>query len=664
MNFATGLAPSLIAPLEINRAQTELQSLRQTQQVAIRDWRVASARLAEVLLLDPATLLEPIEPPFLQVTLVPAEQSPEELMPIALQQSPRDRLAARAGRRGGAAPPPGEDAPAPAEPDRRSARPRPRGCSRPATSPPARTSSLNTNGSRLDIEVAAVWQLQNGGVGNVGRIRQRRAEQEVASIELTRIVFRVKSEVAQAVARLQTARVRVVETEEGVRQAIESADKNFIGLRETTRPAGELLRLIVRPQEVVAAIIALNTAYEQYAAAVNEYNVAQFERLPRPRPAGPVGHLARPAPPRPRPRSAPPARPLGPAGPAGRADRSPAAADRDRADRRRGDLPIIARVASSRSRPARRRVAAVDRGWPAEARRRGHDEPDRLRAPPADHRDDAGARPGAWAASSASSGCRRTSSRRSTSRSLYVIHNYGGMDPKQIEGLITNVYELFFQYINSVEHVESRSIQSMVMLKLYFQPGTDMAEATAQTVAYCNRALSVMPIGSLPPYVVRLDAGSLPVGYLVFESQTPLGRRAPGPGAVPGPADVLRPGGHLVAAAVRRQHPDDRRQRRPRPPPLLQPLAPGRRRRDRPRQLHQPLRQRDDQGPDDGRADQHAWSSTRRSCATSRSSWARTSTSATSARSPTRPTSPSATRWSTAASRSTCRWSSRPPPRR
>jgi len=136
---------------------------------------------------------------------------------------------------------------------------------------------LNTNGSRLDIEVAAVWELQNGGVGNIGLIRQRRAEQELASIELTRTVFRVKSEVSQAVARLQTARVRVVETDEGVRQAIESADKNFIGLRETTRPAGALLALVIRPQEVVAALIALNTAYEQYSAAVSEYNVAQFE---------------------------------------------------------------------------------------------------------------------------------------------------------------------------------------------------------------------------------------------------------------------------------------------------------------------------------------------------------------------------------------------------
>ena len=188
---------------------------------------------------------------------------------------------------------------------------------------------------------------------------------------------------------------------------------------------------------------------------------------------------------------------------------------------------------------------------------------------------------------------------------LYVIHNYGGMDPKQIEGLITNVYELFFQYINGVEHVESRSIQSMVMLKLFFQPGIDMAEATAQTVAYCNQALSVMPNGSLPPYVVRLDAGSLPVGYLVFESPSRSVGELQDMALYRVRPDVLGPGGHLVAAPFRWQHPDDRRQRRPRPSALLQSLAPGRRRRDRPRQLHQPFRQRDDQGPDDRRTGQY-----------------------------------------------------------
>jgi outer membrane protein TolC len=276
VNFTKGLAPSLIAPLEINRAQTELQSLRQTQQVAIRDWRVASAQLAEILLLDPATLLAPIEPPFLQITLVPCEQSPEELVPIALSNRPE--IASR------------RDLVAAANQLLRREKNRPFLPNLFVLSPATTTGLLaagnlsagpnglmNSNGSRLDIEVAAVWELQNAGIGNIGRIRQQRAERDLASIEFTRTVFRVKSEVTQAVARLQTARVRVVETEEGLRQAVESADKNFIGLRETTRPAGELLRLIVRPQEVVAAIIALETAYEQYAFAVNEYNTAQFD---------------------------------------------------------------------------------------------------------------------------------------------------------------------------------------------------------------------------------------------------------------------------------------------------------------------------------------------------------------------------------------------------
>ena len=290
VNFTKGLAPSLIAPLEINRARTELQSLRQTEQLAIRDWRVASARLAEVLLLDPSTLLEPIEPPFLQVTLVPSERSAGELIPIAMNNRPE--IASR------------RELVAAAEQLLRQEKKRPLLPNLIVTSPATATGllaagnlsaganqSLGSNGSRLDIEVAAVWQLQNGGLGNVGRIRQRRAEQDVAAIELTRTVFRVKSEVSQAVARLQTARVRVVETDEEVRQAIESADKNFIGLRETTRPAGELLRLVVRPQEVVQAIKALNVAYQQYAIAVNEYNVGPVRGLPRPWPAGPVGHL-------------------------------------------------------------------------------------------------------------------------------------------------------------------------------------------------------------------------------------------------------------------------------------------------------------------------------------------------------------------------------------
>ncbi len=276
VNFTRGLAPSLIAPLEINRAQTELQSLRQSQQIAIRDWRVASAQLAEVLLLDPETLLEPVEPPFLQVTLVPCEEEPESLVRIAVNNRPeiastRELVAA-------------------AELLLRREKNRPLLPNLFILSPTTTTGqlaagnfssgpngTLNSNGSRMDIELAAVWQLQNGGLGNVGLIRQRRAERNLASVEFTRTVYRVRSEVSQSLARLQTARLRVVETEEGVIQSVESADKNFIGLRETARPAGELLRLIIRPQEVVQAIAAMETAYEQYSAAIGAYNTAQFD---------------------------------------------------------------------------------------------------------------------------------------------------------------------------------------------------------------------------------------------------------------------------------------------------------------------------------------------------------------------------------------------------
>src|SRR5438105_5485158 len=57
-------------------------------------------------------------------------------------------------------------------------------------------------------------------------------------------------------------------------------------------------------------------------------------------------------------------------------------------------------------------------------------------------------------------------------------------------------------------------------MKLYFYPGTDMNQAMAQTVSYVNRARAFMPPGTVPPFVVRFDAGSVPVGQLVFSSQT------------------------------------------------------------------------------------------------------------------------------------------------
>jgi multidrug efflux pump subunit AcrB len=103
---------------------------------------------------------------------------------------------------------------------------------------------------------------------------------------------------------------------------------------------------------------------------------------------------------------------------------------------------------------------------------------------------------------------------------IYVAQPYGGMDPAQMEGFLTYYYEYHFLYITGIEHVESKSIQGAALIKLQFYPGTDMSQAMSETVSYVNRARAFMPSGTVPPFVMRFDAGSVPVGYLAFSSQT------------------------------------------------------------------------------------------------------------------------------------------------
>ncbi|GMW03027.1 MAG: multidrug transporter AcrB [Candidatus Hydrogenedentota bacterium] len=103
---------------------------------------------------------------------------------------------------------------------------------------------------------------------------------------------------------------------------------------------------------------------------------------------------------------------------------------------------------------------------------------------------------------------------------IYVAQPYGGMDPAQMEGYIANYYEYHFLYVTGIEHVESKSIQGVCLIKLQFHPGTNMAQALAETVAQVNRSRSFMPPGTVPPFVTRFDAGSIPVGFLVFSSES------------------------------------------------------------------------------------------------------------------------------------------------
>jgi multidrug efflux pump subunit AcrB len=107
---------------------------------------------------------------------------------------------------------------------------------------------------------------------------------------------------------------------------------------------------------------------------------------------------------------------------------------------------------------------------------------------------------------------------------IYVAQPYAGMSPAQMESFLTYNYEYQFFYINGIEHVESKSIQGAARMKLVFHPGTDMNQAMSQVVASVNRARANMPAGTVPPFIVRFDAGSVPVAQLVFSSPTrPVG---------------------------------------------------------------------------------------------------------------------------------------------
>jgi multidrug efflux pump subunit AcrB len=107
---------------------------------------------------------------------------------------------------------------------------------------------------------------------------------------------------------------------------------------------------------------------------------------------------------------------------------------------------------------------------------------------------------------------------------VYVAQPYGGMDPAQMEGYLTYYYEYHFLYITGIEHVESKNIQGIALMKLVFHPDTDMSQAMAEVVGYVNRARAFMPTGAVPPFIMRYDAGSVPVAQLVFSSDT----RTPG----------------------------------------------------------------------------------------------------------------------------------------
>jgi multidrug efflux pump subunit AcrB len=96
---------------------------------------------------------------------------------------------------------------------------------------------------------------------------------------------------------------------------------------------------------------------------------------------------------------------------------------------------------------------------------------------------------------------------------------YNGMPPQQIENDITSRFERFFTLASGIEHIESRSLTGVSVIKVFFQPGTDPDSAVTTISNLAMAQLRRLPKGTLPPVVLKFDASSLPVCLVTFKGQ-------------------------------------------------------------------------------------------------------------------------------------------------
>jgi hypothetical protein len=220
-------------------------------------------------------VFDPLEPPYLPVPLIDAGFTADDLIPIALTHRPE--LASGQAIVQAALARLKQEKIRPLVPSvlLRSNATNPSGSLAFGYIAGGRNATFQRDGNRFDIDLQVLWEFQNLGFGNLARVNERKAEHAIATLELFRVQDRIAAEVTQATVQAQAAAARLAEAEPAFKDAIESVTKNFEGLNQTRR-AGDLLVLIVRPQEVVAAVQAYGQAYADFYGAVADYNRAQF----------------------------------------------------------------------------------------------------------------------------------------------------------------------------------------------------------------------------------------------------------------------------------------------------------------------------------------------------------------------------------------------------
>ena len=102
---------------------------------------------------------------------------------------------------------------------------------------------------------------------------------------------------------------------------------------------------------------------------------------------------------------------------------------------------------------------------------------------------------------------------------VVVATFYNGMPPEQIEAHITNPFERFFTLGSGIDHIESRSLPGVSLIRVYFQPGTNSDSAVTTISNLAMAQLRRLPPGTLPPVVLKFDASSLPVCLMTLKGR-------------------------------------------------------------------------------------------------------------------------------------------------
>jgi outer membrane protein TolC len=264
-------------PTDLQRGRAQFANFEDTIAVAREQWQLASADLAQVLRLDPTATVIPLEPPNLRVTLINSQQPVDDLIPIGLTNRPelasQQALVQAALAR------------------IRQERMRPLVPSLVLDGNPGAAGSggsfmggvfgSGVNGAgnpwmgRDDVSIGLVWEMQNLGFGNRALVRERRAQQQQAVVELFRIQDLIAAEIARAHAQVRSSTVRVATAERG----LEAARLAYDGSREEfgkVDTVGGISVQVRRAFEVIDALRVLSTAYDTYFESINNYNRAQF----------------------------------------------------------------------------------------------------------------------------------------------------------------------------------------------------------------------------------------------------------------------------------------------------------------------------------------------------------------------------------------------------